>query len=61
MDPEDALLASVLRRFLTLAETNARRLHHRNAKALRLTIVQSERQATAEAAVQAKALRLAQE
>jgi hypothetical protein len=53
-DPdEDArLLAWVYCRSLTTAETDARRLRRKNAKALRLAIEQSEREVT-EAAVEA--------
>jgi hypothetical protein len=45
-------IASVLRRSLTTAETDARRLRRKNAKALRLTI---------KASAKAKAMRDAQE
>ena len=44
----------VLRRFLMTVKTNARQLHSKNAKAPRLAIEQSEREATAEAAAMEK-------
>ena len=55
MDPEAMLLVSVLRRSLMTAETDARRLRRKNAKALRLAIELSKREANKEAVVKAKA------
>lgn len=43
VDPEDQLLATILRRSLTTAETNARWLRRKNTKALGLAFEQSER------------------
>ncbi|KAE8779032.1 hypothetical protein D1007_47986 [Hordeum vulgare] len=61
VDPEDALLAGVLRRLLRTTETDARRLRRKNAKALRLAIQLSEREAAKEAAAKTKADRHAKE
>ena len=61
VDPEVALLASVIRRSLTTAETDARRLRRKNANTLRLAIELSKREATKEAVAKAKAARHAKE
>ncbi|KAE8807658.1 Polygalacturonase ADPG1 [Hordeum vulgare] len=47
----------VLRRSLTMTETDVRHLHRKNSEALRLTIQLSEREAVKEVAVKAKAAR----
>jgi hypothetical protein len=57
VDPEAALLASVLRCSLTMAETDVRRLHLKNVNALRLAIELSERVENKEAAAKEKAAR----
>ena len=46
MDLEDALLVSVLRRSLTMAKMDVRRLRRKNAKALWLAIELSKREAS---------------
>ncbi|KAE8816585.1 hypothetical protein D1007_05925 [Hordeum vulgare] len=61
VDPENALLAGVLRRSLTTTESDARRLRRKNADVLRLAIQLSERGATKEVATKAKAARHAKE
>ena len=48
--PEDALIASVLRRSLTTVEMDAQRLRRKNAKTLWLAIELSEREALAKEA-----------
>ena len=59
LDAEDQLLATVLQCSLVTAGTDARRLHGKNAKALRLAIEQSEHKTTTEAEANAKAMRVA--
>lgn len=59
MDLEDQLLATVLCRSLTSTEMDARRLRYKKAKALRLTIEHSKREAKADAVAKAKAAWLA--
>ena len=59
VDLEAVFLVSVLRHSLTTAETDTQRLCRKNAKALRLAIELSKREATKEAA--AKAARHAKE
>ena len=58
VDPESALLVSVLRRSLTPAGTDERRLHHKNTRALWLAIKQSECEVTTNVMDKAKATRL---
>ncbi|KAE8806502.1 hypothetical protein D1007_17312 [Hordeum vulgare] len=61
VDPKDAHLTSVLRRSLTTAETDVRRLLHKNAKALRLVMEVSEREVNKEEATKTKVARHAKE
>lgn len=61
VDPEDQVLMTVLRRSLTSADTDVRWFHCKNAKALWLTIDQSEREAVANVTAKAKASWLAKE
>ncbi|KAE8775554.1 hypothetical protein D1007_51945 [Hordeum vulgare] len=61
VDPEEALLVGVLCRSLTRTEMDARRLRHKNAEAVQLAIQLSEREATKEAATNAKATHHAKE
>jgi hypothetical protein len=49
VDPEDTLIASVVRRSLTTAESDAKRLWWKNVKAVRLAIELSEREASTKA------------
>ncbi|KAE8786490.1 hypothetical protein D1007_39718 [Hordeum vulgare] len=57
VDPEDVLLAGVLRRSMTKAETDACGLRCKNVEALRLAIMVSERDAAKMTIVKAKATR----
>ena len=61
IDPESALVASVLRRSLRMVEMDVWRLRHKNAKVLRLAIELSKREANTEAAAKAKVARHAKE
>ncbi|KAE8804207.1 Polygalacturonase ADPG1 [Hordeum vulgare] len=61
VEHEDVLLVSVLRRSFTPAKTDTHRLRCRNAKALRLAIELSEREANKEAGAKMKAARHAKE
>ena len=60
VDPEEQLLHDVLHRSLTM-EMDARRLHHKNTKAFRLSIKESERLAKEKQEAATKATRLAKE
>ena len=57
IDPEAALLVSVLCHSLTAAETDAWRLRHKNAKMLRLAIELSKREANKETKAAQHAIR----
>lgn len=61
VDPNNQLLAAVLRRSLAMAKTDARLLRHKNAKALRLGIEQLERKTAEKLPAEAKTARLAKE
>ena len=61
VDPDDQFLVVVLHCSLTTAETNSWRLHRKNAKALRLAIEQSEREAKEAATEKARVARLKRE
>lgn len=49
-DEEEELLAAVYRRSLSMVETDARRLRQKNAKALRICLEQTAREAAERAA-----------
>lgn len=61
IDPDDQLLAAVLRRSLTTVKTDAWRLRSKNAKVLRPAIEQSEREVAEKVVAKAKAARQAKE
>ena len=58
VDPKEAPLRKVMQRSLTTAETDVRRLRRKNAKALRIAIEQSEREASEAAAEAARLAKL---
>ena len=59
VDPEGQLLATVLRRSFMVVETNARRLCHKNVKAIWLVTEELKREAMAKVAAKVKAARIA--